>query len=65
MKHVWNPEDLAGRPNTWNPVRQKPLEDTDKMSVRPRGRIVVVLAPAKLRRPLASVWPPVELHSST
>jgi len=34
VKHPWNPEDLAGRPNTWNPVRQKPLEDTDKMCVR-------------------------------
>ena len=42
VKHVWNPEDLAGRPNTWNredgtnkdPMRQKPMEDTDKMSVR-------------------------------
>ena len=56
VKHVWNPEDLAGRPNTWNredgtnkdPMRQKPMEDTDKMSVRPLGRTVVVLAPAKL-----------------
>jgi len=34
VKHVWNPEDLAGRPNTWNPVRQKPRQDTDKMCVR-------------------------------
>ena len=34
LKHPWNPEDLAGRPNTWNPVRQKPREDTDKMCVR-------------------------------
>ena len=56
VKHVWNPQDLAGRPNTWNredgtnkdPMRQKPMEDTDKMSVRPLGRTVVVLAPAKL-----------------
>ena len=34
LKHPWNPEDLAGRPNTWKPVRQKPREDTDKMCVR-------------------------------
>ena len=39
VKHVWNPEDLAGRPTNWKEqVRVKPREDTDKMSVQRHDR---------------------------
>lgn len=35
VKHVWNPEDLAGRKTTWKEhVRVRRFENTDKMTVR-------------------------------
>ena len=41
VKHVWNPEDLAGRPTSWKEhVRVRKTENTDKMSVRQQVNLV-------------------------
>ena len=70
VKHIWNPEDLAGRPATWKEqVRVRKTENTDSTSVRQHGQTLAVLAAAALatngsRRPHASALRSPRLQGS-